>query len=305
MIVYCNKFKNLVLEEYNNGTKIKVITKRYKICRKTLYNWRKDRKFKKYNPRNLTNKYPYTVREFVKNYTINNYRFNVRKLVRKVNKKFNKTYKVNNMYYLLKIMNITYKKAKKCIIIDKVKHNKQVKELVDKVNNIGHENIVSIDESHYQLNMNKDYGWNYKGKDVVFEQKNNKRLKVSLICAISNNKVICSTISKDSVNSNIFHSFIKKVNRRIKNKYLLMDNARIHKTKLVMDEITKGKNKCIFNVPYNPHTNPIEQVFNKSKIIIKDKLSDTYERLIRSIKYTLNNITDNDLNNFYVNSFTK
>jgi len=261
--------------------------------------------FKKYKPVNLSDKYSDTVRTFVADYAINNCRFNVRKLARKLNKKFNDKYNVHNIYYLLGLLNITYKKAKKCIIIDKRKHIKETRKLVKTVNKIGHDNIISIDESHYQLNMNRDYGWNYKGSDVTFRQRNNKRLKISLILAISNNKVICSTIVKGSVNGSIFKTFLKKVNRRVKNKYLLMDNARIHKSKEVKEYIDKTTNKCLFNVPYNPHTNPIEQVFNKSKAIIKEKMSDTYDRLIRSVKYTLNNITSNDLNNFYINSFTK
>lgn len=265
MLIYCNKFKQLVLKSYNDGHTIKDVTNKFAVCRKTLYNWRMNIQFKKCKPNNLSDKYSDTVRTYVTNYTINNCRFNMRKLTRKLNKKFNVTYNTHNVYYLLKLLNITYKKAKKCIIINKRKHIEETKKLLKTVNEIGHDNIISIDESHYQLNMNNNYGWNYKGSHVTFTQKNNKRLKVSLILAISNNKVICSTILKGSVNGSIFTTFLKKVNRRAKNKYLLMDNARIHKSKEVKKYVDKTTNKCLFNVPYNPHTNPIEQVFNKSK----------------------------------------
>lgn len=305
MILYCNKFKSLVLKRYNNGGSIKDIVSTFEICRKTLYNWRMQTIFKKQNPKKLSNKYSEAVREYVSGYAINNSRFNVRKLVRKVNKRFKCKYTAHNLYYLLKKLNITYKKAKRCIIIDKRKHTKEISKLIDTVNKIGHDNVISIDESHYQLNMNNTYGWNYKGSDVTFRNNNNRRLKISLLLAVSNRKVICKTIVKGSVNSNIFSQFIKKVNRRVKNKHLLMDNARIHRSKKVTDMIKKSTNKQLFNVPYNPQTNPIEKVFNKSKILIKEKLSDTYERLLRSIKYTLNNVTGNDLSNFYINSFTK
>ena len=305
MIVYCNKFKSLVLNSYNNGDSIKRIVNRFKICRKTLYNWRMQTTFRKYKPKGLSDKYSGEVREYVSKYVINNSRFNIRKLVKKMNKQFECKYNTHNLYYLLRKLNITYKKAKKCIIIDKRKHYKETSKLIDTVNEIGHDNVISIDESHYQLNMNNTYGWNYKGTSVMFRNNSNKRLKVSLLLAVSNSKVICRTIVKGSVNSNIFSQFIKTVNRRVKNKHLLMDNARIHRAKKVTDIIKTSSNKQLFNVPYNPQTNPIEQVFNKSKILIKEKLSDTYKRLVRSIKYTLNNITRNDLNNFYINSFTK
>ena len=79
-----------------------------------LYNWRINKKFKKYGPCNLTNKYPHIVMEFVKNYTINNCRFNMRKLVKKVNKKFNKKYKIHNITSRKFIYPILYKCSERC-----------------------------------------------------------------------------------------------------------------------------------------------------------------------------------------------
>ena len=80
MIIYCNKFKQLVLKTYNNGHPIKDVVNTFQVCRKTLYNWRMNIQFKKYKPVNLSEKYSDIVRTFVANYTINNDRFNVRKL---------------------------------------------------------------------------------------------------------------------------------------------------------------------------------------------------------------------------------
>ena len=138
---------------------------------------------------------------------------------------------------------------------------------------------------------------------LLFKTINSLKLGVSLISAISNGKVICSTINRGPINGSIFIQFMRKVNRRGKNKYILVDNATIHKTKELKDYMKDKTNKLIYNVPYNPKTNPIEQVFNKSKITVRQRLCDTYSKLERAINYSLKSITSNDLDNFYNYSF--
>lgn len=305
MIIYCNKFKDLVLDAYNKGTKTKIILETYKICRKTLYNWRMNVRFVKFKPKNISDKYSADVREYIVKYVINNSKFNIKRLLKNLRVKFNTKFTNYNIYYILKKLNITYKKAKKCIIINKKKHNNQVKELLKKVKSIGQDNIISVDESHYYLNMSPNYGWNYSGEKVTFENKTNNRLGISLITAISNNKVICSTINRGSVNSSVFIEFMKKLNRKVKNKSILVDNAPVHRSKKVKEYMKDKSHKFLYNVPYNPKTNPIEQVFNKSKICVKQRLCDTFDRLIRSINYSLKSITSKDLSNFYKHSFGK
>ena len=119
MIVYCDKFKKIVLDAYNNGALVKNIVNVYNICRKTLYNWRKRITFVKYGPKNITNKYSHDVREYILKYTINNDKFIMNRLLTSLYKKFNIKYTRYNVYYILRKLNVTYKKAKKYIIIIK------------------------------------------------------------------------------------------------------------------------------------------------------------------------------------------
>ena len=56
--------------------------------------------------------------------------------------------------------------------------------------------------------------------------------------------------------------------------------------KEVLDYIQKGGNDYISNIPYNPHTNPIESYFSELKHYIKLDSKIEYNDLLKSIKKT-------------------
>lgn len=142
------------------------------------------------------------------------------------------------------------------------------------------------------------------GKKIIKVQRN-KYKRFSVICAISNSKIIYYKIIKGSANAIIFKDFLENViSKTGDNKSLLLDNARIHHSKIVKKFMETKSSELLFNVPYCPELNPIEKVFSKSKHIVRSFDNNGNERnLFKNIKYSLEKITSNDLNNFYLNSF--
>lgn len=86
-------------------------------------------------------------------------------------------------------------------------------------------------------------------------------------------------------------------------KYLLMDNARNYHSKIVLDYIQTTDHKIIYNVPYCPEFNPIEMVFSKFKSLMRKKDNNLPLKLFKNISKSLNQITKDDLLNFYKHSF--
>lgn len=76
-----------------------------------------------------------------------------------------------------------------------------------------------------------------------------------------------------------------------------MDNAKFHKSK---DVIENSGNKIIYLLAYNPNLNPIENLFSQFKNHIKNKSSDNYEELKKTIDYIFKNkIKDEHLKNYF------
>ncbi len=162
-------------------------------------------------------------------------------------------------------------------------------------------NIISIDETHFDNRIANNYGWSEKGKKIILKKYFKHFKRYTLICAISNRKILHTKIIKDSANGETFLKFIEELIGKIdENKYLLMDNARIHHTKRLKEYVAKNNHKIIYNVPYSPEYNPIEKVFSKLKSMVRRKENNyKEEKLMTNIKNGLRKIKEKDLENFY------
>ena len=132
--------------------------------------------------------------------------------------------------------------------------------------------------------------------------KENIRRRYTVICVVSNKKVINTKIIQGSCCAIKFQEFLEDtINKLNKNKTysILLDNAKIHKSKIIQKYLeTQSKLKFIYNVAYSPEYNPIEYVFSKTKTQIRNKRI-TNKNIKKNIKYSFNKVTKTDLKNYF------
>ena len=75
--------------------------------------------------------------------------------------------------------------------------------------------------------------------------------------------VISHLICENSVDRFTFIDFLEKIKDRVKEEKItiFMDNLAVHKTAIVRDTMTDMGFNWIYNCPYSPNDNPIEQIF--------------------------------------------
>jgi len=83
---------------------------------------------------------------------------------------------------------------------------------------------------------------------------------------------------------------------------LLLDNVSFHKTKEIQEMVNRYNKQLIFNVSYNPDTNPIENVFSVTKNFVR-KCTDNHTNLARNITRAFSKIKKIDLVNMFCRSF--
>ena len=96
---------------------------------------------------------------------------------------------------------------------------------------------------------------------------------MTLIAAISFEKVVAHQVIEGGVDSVLFENFIYQALTSIrkdrgnagKDVIILMDNAVIHKHRLVLETARDLKVNVLFNAEYSPWLNPIEQLFGYLK----------------------------------------
>ena len=97
-------------------------------------------------------------------------------------------------------------------------------------------------------------------KCEIESKSNVSQKRVSLIVAMNNKKIIKYKLYEQNVTGDKYLQFIKEINYKNKGKYMLMDNATIHHTKKLKEYIKKKNINVIYNLPYCPEFNPIENV---------------------------------------------
>lgn len=200
------------------------------------------------------------------------------------------------IFYLIKYkLNITHKQLRSKYYPEKklgtLRTDKQkfYKTLIDK----GIQNIISIDETGFYLNMCKGFGRSDKGKRCYKTVHKYPYVKFNFICAIKYGKVIgWELYAKNSggINATIFNSFYDKhIKDTYQNHVIILDNARFHKTTEVTKNIEKSKNKVIYTLAYNPNLNPIENFFSQLKNHVKNESPMNYDDLKNEIKNVIKN----------------
>lgn len=306
---YSYNFKLAAMSFYlqKNNT-IKKTLNLFKISNGSLFNWLKLKSLNQLHIKKCRKKHNTKLLEVIQyiiRYVLKYKRVYCNRLINLIDVKYKKTISRSSIYRILKNNNITRKKIKKRIIIkNKRKLNKLKNIFKQKINNIDKNKIISIDETSIDTHISSNYGWEIIGKPI-FRIENKQRVRYSVICAITNKKVIYYKVIKGSANRYDFLNFIKKVVEVIKNNnyYFLLDNARIHHAKIFKAFIELNQINVIYNVPYCPENNPIEKAFFIVKNNLRNKKNNDVS-LLKNIKSSFKKVTHTQLDSFYKKSLT-
>jgi transposase len=163
------------------------------------------------------------------------------------------------------------------------------------------EDLIFIDESGVNLALLRLYARALKGKRARGVKPQKRGQNISIISALSIEKVIASINIYGSVDGATFEAFIVKelVPKLWKNACIVMDNARIHLGEMVESAITEVGAKLIYLSPYSPEFSPIENFWSKVKAILKKLKARTYKDLIDGIFEAMATVTQQDIRNWF------
>jgi len=229
--------------------------------------------------------------------------FNVKNLNRCLKNTFNEGISRSSIYNILKENNMSYKKIGRKIVPIGKNIDEQIKNLKEEVKKYDSDKIVSLDESSFDTHIRPKYGWSKKGMPIKKIITTSSRKRKTLTLAVTKKGVLAKNIINGSSNAINFCNFLKdSVLPNIENGVILMDNVRFHHSKIVTDEINKTTNKIIYNVAYNPDSNPIEFCFSPIKSFVSKREPKNEDQLIKAIESSLKTITSTKLEAFFRHS---
>lgn len=137
-----------------------------------------------------------------------------------------------------------------------------------------HSIVIAIDETSFSSYSSKYYGWKFSNSDMntpIEREKPHKNL--TLLMATSMNRIEAITLIENGINQIVFANFIINLITTVKRRYrnnssqiiILLDNLYVHKTPLIKAVFFKVGVRVLYNAPYSPELNFIENIFQRLK----------------------------------------
>ncbi len=309
--VYSYELKIAIIKfYYSKFWNIKDAVKIFSVSKSCIYEWIKLYKNKLLTKStNIRTTYERSINDEIEKYIViyveKRINFIHKNLKRCVKRIFNVNISKSSIYRILKKHNFTNKKIHKKYTLTKPNIVEEINILKNKVNDIGKNKIISIDESSFDTHICPLTGWSKKGTPINKILKASRKRK-TLTLAIKENCVLAHTLTNNSSNALKFEEFLKlNLLPKINNETILMDNVKFHHSKNVINCILESGNHILYNVPYNPDTNPIENCFSLIKKNVRKIEPTNINQLVNAIEKSLKLLTPIKLKHMFNNSFDK
>lgn len=157
--------------------------------------------------------------------------------------------------------------------------------------------LIFIDESGANLRMVSAYARAKCGERIKMAVPCNRGPQLSIIGAISTEKVEAVMYGEWATNGEIFLAFIEEwLLPKLKPEHIvIMDNVRFHLQASITNTIESKGAKVIFLPPYSPDFSPIENMWSKLKNTLRRLAPRTLRAFKKAIRIAFEEISKADL----------
>ena len=157
--------------------------------------------------------------------------------------------------------------------------------------------LIVLDESSVNTAMTRRYARAKKGQRAYASAPRNWGKNVTMICAISIQKVETGLILEGAIDGQMFLLFVQQwlVPLLGPGKVVVMDNLSVHKVAGVREAIEAVGARVEYLPPYSPDFSPIEPMFSKVKTFLRGISARTQDLLLEAIPRALDTVTASDL----------
>jgi transposase len=197
------------------------------------------------------------------------------------------------------------KKKKKTIIAEEQNRSDVAKERKNwhskTLKDVPAKHLVFLDESGANTKMHRAYGRSTRGKRAYGRVPNGHYVPVTMVCAVRLTGVFAADSFVGSMNGVRFCNWVKTslVPGLVKGDVVIMDNLSAHKNEEARKAIEAVGARIEFLPAYSPDFNPSENVWSKSKTIIRRIVDRTVSGLLSVIDEAISCITPSDCQGYF------
>jgi transposase len=175
---------------------------------------------------------------------------------------------------------------------------------VKEVQSIEPERLVFLDETGTHLAMTPLYGRAPRGERVHDRRPVNRGRNQTLIGALTLDGVETAMTVEGWTNGPVFLAFVVHclVPILLPGDVVVLDNLGAHKTQDVRDAIENAGATLLFQPPYSPDLNPIEECWSKVKASLRRSKARTRDALVEAMGEALDAVTPKDSLGWFIHA---
>lgn len=161
--------------------------------------------------------------------------------------------------------------------------------------------LIFVDESGANLRMASRYARGEGGKRVKMPVPCDRGPQISIIGAVSMEKVEAALYGEWATNGEIFLTFIEEcLSPQLKPGHIvIMDNVKFHLQTKIADAIQSKGASIVFLPPYSPDFSPIENMWSKIKNSLRKLMPRTPRGFKKAIKIAFEGISECNLTGWF------
>lgn len=166
-------------------------------------------------------------------------------------------------------------------------------------------NFVFIDEFGVNLSIRRRRGRSLIGTSAFIVLNGTRGRNLSVCAAIDLSGHLYHLATFSSFNQDLFIQFLANLKSKLdssKRNLLICDNAAFHKTEKVKEFLKSNNLEMMFNAPWSPMLNPIEECFSKVKNFLKLNHSSNSPSLIANVASAFDTVTAEDCASWFRHS---
>lgn len=172
-----------------------------------------------------------------------------------------------------------------------------VDNFVDEIRDVPAKRLVFVDEAGSNAAMTPTHGRAPAGTRVVESRGFKRAANISMVGFVLLGHAMEVTSKKGAYNGMSFSDWVQRclVPNLNRGDVVVMDNVRFHKNKAVKAAIRAAGAFLVFQPPYSPEFNPIEEAWSKLKHLLRRAKARTTEDLHAAIQRAAAAIAHSDL----------
>jgi transposase len=160
--------------------------------------------------------------------------------------------------------------------------------------------LVFVDETGTTTSMVRTHGWGRKGAKLIGKAPQGHWMTSTFVAGLRHDGIVAPMLIDTAMTGDIFRQWLEEwlIPELAPGSIVVVDNLPAHKVAGIRECLEAAGMGLLYLPPYSPDFNPIEQVFAKTKALLRRMAPRSFDAICEALNIILDNFTPAECANY-------